>query len=195
MSLRGQRAVTISSGHAIRFLVTLIGNISVALPAQWVRGIVTPDSADPGGAVTWAGAHYQPTDLAARLKVDFRDRSADTRLVLYGNEEASRSFIVDRVLGLLDALDHALGLEPLRLGHREIVEVDLLARLLELGQHVAGDAADHAGAAESRHRDEGVAREQAFEIPERKVEDGAPPLPLPEAAMNEPVPMPAGTVR
>jgi hypothetical protein len=190
MSLRGQRAVTISSGHAIRFLVTLIGNTSVALPAQWVRGIVTPDSADPGGAVTWAGAHYQPTDLAARLKVDFRDRSADTRLVLYGNEEASRSFIVDRVLGLLDVERAQIHPLPTQFRGRE--------RERLLGFFVAPSCV--ALIANPFWALELPLRPQALEMfairfPERKVEDGAPPLPLPEAAMNEPVPMPAGTVR
>ncbi len=102
MGLRGQRAVTISGGHAVRFLVTLIGRSSVALPAQWVRGIVTPASAGPDGLITWAGVPYNRTDLAARLKIVSQGLSLDTRFILYGNEEQSRSFAVDKVVGLLD---------------------------------------------------------------------------------------------
>ncbi len=111
MGLRGQRAVTISSGQAVRFLVTLIGGSSVAFPAQWVRGIVMPASAGPNGLVTWAGVEYERTDLSARLKVVSKGVSSDTRLILYGNDERSRSFAVDKVVGLLDvegALIHPL---------------------------------------------------------------------------------------
>ena len=102
MGLRGQRAVTISSGQAVRFLVTLIGGSSVAFPAQWVRGIVMPASAGPDGLVTWAGMAYERTDLSARLKVVSKAQSSDTRLILYGHDERSRSFVVDKVLGLMD---------------------------------------------------------------------------------------------
>lgn len=111
MGLRGQRAVTISSGQAVRFLVTLIGGSSVAFPAQWARGIVMPASAGPNGLVTWAGVEYERTDLSARLKVVSKGVSSDTRLILYGNDERSRSFAVDKVVGLLDverALIHPL---------------------------------------------------------------------------------------
>ncbi len=190
MSLRGQRAVTISSGHAIRFLITLIGNSSVALPAHWVRGIVMPGSAGPDGVATWAGAHYEPTDLAARLKVKSRDRSADTRLVLYGNEEASRSFVVDRVLGLLDVERAQIHPLPTQFRGRE--------RERLLGFFVAPSCV--ALIANPFWALELPLRPQALEMfairfPEREVEDGAPRLPLPAAAMNEPVPISSGTVR
>ncbi len=102
MSLRGQRVVTISSGQAVRFLVTLMGGSSVAFPAQWVRGIVLSASAGPDGRATWAGMEYERTDLFTRLKLKSEGLSPDTRLILYGNEERSRSFAVDKVLGLLD---------------------------------------------------------------------------------------------
>ncbi|MGC3976051.1 MAG: hypothetical protein QM771_16950 [Nitrospira sp.] len=111
MGLRGQRAATTSSGQAVRFLVTLIGSSFLAFPSQWVRGIVMPDSAGPDGLVTWAGMDYERTDLSARLKVSSKGLSSDTRLILYGNDERSRSFAVDTVLGLMDverALIHPL---------------------------------------------------------------------------------------
>lgn len=102
MGLRGQRAVSDSSVQAVRFLVTLMGGSSIAFPSQWVRGIVLPASAVPGGGVTWAGMDYQRIELAARLRVPSTGPSPDTRLILYGNEERSRSFAVDNVLGLVD---------------------------------------------------------------------------------------------
>ncbi|MCW5800488.1 MAG: CheW-like domain-containing protein [Nitrospira sp.] len=111
MGLRGQRAVTLSSGQAVRFLVALIGGSSIAFPAQWVHGIVMPASAGSDGLVTWAGMDYERTDLSVRLKIVSKGSSPDTRLILYGNEERSRSFAVDKVLGLLDverALIHPL---------------------------------------------------------------------------------------
>ncbi len=70
-----------------------------------------PAAAGPDGLVTWAGTRYERTDLAARLKFDAQGLSSDTRLILYGNDEQSRSFLVDKVLGLLDverALIHPL---------------------------------------------------------------------------------------
>ena len=111
MGLRGQRAITVSSGQAVRFLVTLIGNSSVALPAHWVRGIAMPAEAGRDGLVTWAHVPYDRTDLAGRLKIVSNGSAAESRLILYGNEEKSRSFVVDKVLGLIDverALIHPL---------------------------------------------------------------------------------------
>ncbi len=102
MGLRGQRTVTVSSGQAVRFLVTLIGTSSVAVPAHWVRGIVMPAEAGRDGLVTWAHVPYDRTDLAARLKIVSNSPTAESRLILYGNEEKSRSFAVDKVLGLID---------------------------------------------------------------------------------------------
>ena len=70
-----------------------------------------PASAGPNGLVTWAGVEYERTDLSARLKVVSKGVSSDTRLILYGNDERSRSFAVDKVVGLLDverALIHPL---------------------------------------------------------------------------------------
>ncbi len=56
MGLRRSQAVTLISGEAIRFLVTLIGRSSIAFPAQWVRGIVMPTAVGGDGLVTWATA-------------------------------------------------------------------------------------------------------------------------------------------
>ncbi|MBS0172151.1 MAG: hypothetical protein JSR62_17535 [Nitrospira sp.] len=102
MGLRRNQAVTVVSGQAVRFLVTLIGHCSIAFPAQWVRGIVMPSAAGREGAVIWAGVVYEHTDLAGRLRLLSRVQSVDTRLILYGHDQQARSFGVDKVLGLLD---------------------------------------------------------------------------------------------
>ncbi|MBS0161203.1 MAG: chemotaxis protein CheW [Nitrospira sp.] len=102
MGLRGSQAVTLVSGHAVRFLVTLIGRSSIAFPAQWVRGIVTPAAAGLDGRVTWAHVTYEHTDLVGRLKLQPQAPSSETRVVLYGHDQHLRSFAVDKVLGLLD---------------------------------------------------------------------------------------------
>lgn len=102
MGLRRNQAVTLVSGHAVRFLVTLIGRSLIAFPAQWVRGIVMPTAAGREGAVTWANVAYAHTDLAGRLRLVSQGQSVDTRLILYGHDHQARSFAVDKVLGLLD---------------------------------------------------------------------------------------------
>lgn len=102
MGLRQSRTVTLSSSQAVRFLVTLIGDSSIALPAQWVRGIVIPTSVGRDGVLTWADASYEPSDLAGRLKLASQGRSAETRVVLYGHDHQRRSFAVDRVVGIVD---------------------------------------------------------------------------------------------
>ena len=102
MGLRGSQTVTLVSGQAVRFLVTLIGRSSIALPAQWVRGIVMPAATGRDGLVNWANVSYQPTDLAGRLKLMSHSQSAETRLVLYGHDQQARSFAVDKVSGLVD---------------------------------------------------------------------------------------------
>lgn len=102
MGLRRSQAVTLISGQAVRFLVTLIGHSSIALPAQWVRGIVMPTAVGRDGLVTWANVSYEHSDLAGRLKLVSQGRSAETRVVLYGHDHQGRSFAVDKVLGLVD---------------------------------------------------------------------------------------------
>ena len=102
MGLRRSQAVTLISGEAVRFLVTLIGRSSIALPAQWVRGIVMPTAVGRDGLVTWANVSYEHSDLAGRLKLASHGRSAETKVVLYGHDRQGRSFAVDKVWGLVD---------------------------------------------------------------------------------------------
>ncbi len=121
MGLRGHKTVMASSGLAVRFLVALIGPTYVAFPSHWVRGIVTPAEGGQERLVTWANASYERTDLARRLKSQAEDVTVETRIVLYANEQRSRSFAVDKVVGLID-VERAL-IQPLpaqfRGGERE----------------------------------------------------------------------------
>lgn len=102
MGLRGHKASILPSGEAVRVLVALIGPTYVAFPAHWVRGIITPAEAGRDGLVRWANFSYEMTDLAGRLAIRAQPATAETRIVLYGNEQKSRSFTVDHVLGLID---------------------------------------------------------------------------------------------
>lgn len=102
MGLRGHKAVVSSGGQAIRFLVAFIGPTHFAFPAQWVRGIITPAEAGSEGPVVWAHSSYEWTDLSGRLTIVATAATAETRVVLYGNEQQSRAFVVDGVLGLVD---------------------------------------------------------------------------------------------
>ena len=102
MGLRGHKTAVVSSGLAVRFLVTLMGPMHMAFPSHWVRGLVTPAEEGPDGHVTWANASYERADLARRLKIQAEGVTAETRIVLYANEQRSRSFAVDRVVGLID---------------------------------------------------------------------------------------------
>lgn len=102
MGLRGHKTAVVSRGLEVRFLVALMGATHVAFPSHWVRGIVTPCQEGHDGPVTWANASYAPTDLARRLTIQAKSVTAETRIVLYANEQRSRSFAVDKVVGLID---------------------------------------------------------------------------------------------
>lgn len=102
MGLRGHKITATSGGQTVRFLVALVGSTYVAFPAHWVRGIITLAEAGAEELVTWANSCYERTDLAGRLTIVTPIPTAETRIVLYGNDQRSRSFMVDGVLGLVD---------------------------------------------------------------------------------------------
>lgn len=102
MALRGHKTAALSGGQAIQFLVTLIGPTHFAFPAYWVRGIITPTEKGPAELITWANSSFERTDLSDRLTIGALIATAETRIILYGNEQRSRSFAVDGVLGLVD---------------------------------------------------------------------------------------------
>ena len=102
MGLRGHKISAEQGGRTVRFLGACIGSMHVALCAHWVRGIISPAEAGAEGLVTWANLSYERTDLAGRLSIHTNIPTAETRIVLYGNEQRSRSFMVGSVLGLVD---------------------------------------------------------------------------------------------
>ncbi|MCE3223288.1 MAG: protein of unknown function, CheW-like [Nitrospira sp.] len=102
MGLRGHKTEIVSGSQTVRFLVVLIGPTHVAFPAHWVRGIISLAEAGGEELVTWAHATYERTDLAGRFAIGGQIPTAETRVVLYGNDQRSRSFMVERVVGLVD---------------------------------------------------------------------------------------------
>lgn len=102
MGLRGHKTAAVSGAQTLRFLVALIGPTPLAFPAHWVRGIITLAEAGSEGLVTWANSSYERTDLAGRFTIGTQIPTAETRIILYGNDQRSRSFMGDRVLGLVD---------------------------------------------------------------------------------------------
>lgn len=102
MSLRGHKITATSGAQTVRFLVALVGSTHFAFPAHWVRGIITLAESGVEGLVTWANSSYERTDLAGRLTIGTQIPTAETRIVLYGNDQRSRSFMVGQVSGLVD---------------------------------------------------------------------------------------------
>ena len=89
MGLRGIRSAAVSGAQTLRFLVALIGPTPLAFPAHWVRGIITLAEAGSEGLVTWANSSYERTDLAGRFTIGTQIPTAETRIILYGNDQRS----------------------------------------------------------------------------------------------------------
>lgn len=102
MGLRGHKTAAAVDGQAVRVLVALVGSSHIAFPAPWVRGIITPAEAGPHEQITWVNSTFERTDLARRLAFDHHPPGADARIILYGNDQRARSFMVDGVVGLVD---------------------------------------------------------------------------------------------
>ena len=102
MGLRGHTPTVAPGRQTVRFLVALIGHSHIAFPAHWVRGIITLAEAGLHERVSWANSTYERTDLAGRLAIESQTPTADSRIILYGNDQRWRSFMVDGVVGLVD---------------------------------------------------------------------------------------------
>lgn len=85
-----------------------IGAPLIAFPSDWVRGIVTLSEAGNGPTVAWAGMAYDRTNLAERLTRSTPTLNSDSRIILYGNDERSRAFLVEQVMGLVDVARHEI---------------------------------------------------------------------------------------
>lgn len=103
MGLRGHKTEAAVGGQSVRLLVALVGPSHIAFPAHWVRGIITVAEAGSHNQVTGVETSYERTDLAGRLALGQQAPTAESRIILYGNGQQSRAFMVDGVVGLVDA--------------------------------------------------------------------------------------------
>lgn len=92
MTLRGQTADDQAMVRVIRCMVTVISNHHVAFLADWVRSVSSPITAEVSGTL----------DLSQRMGLGVIQTTVDTRMILYGRGERSRTFLVDKVIGLIE---------------------------------------------------------------------------------------------
>lgn len=102
MSLRGHLKSTNVLVETASFLVVRLGRIYLALPADGVRGVLTPEEIGHEQAVTAAGALYQPVDLAQLLSLIVGLSGHEMQTVLYSNGHSHGAIRVEQVVGLTD---------------------------------------------------------------------------------------------
>ncbi|MGH7258402.1 MAG: chemotaxis protein CheW [Nitrospiraceae bacterium] len=108
MALRGYKAAATARDTQIRCLVMACGRCVLAVPADWVRSILTQEEAGYAETISSGGVAYTVTDLAGRLRLPSLTASSETRIILYGNENRVCAFAVDRVLELVEPERHEL---------------------------------------------------------------------------------------
>lgn len=108
MALRGYKAAATARDTQVRCLVVACGPCVLAVPADWVRSILTQGEVSYGETVSSGGATYAVTDLTAHLRLPSLTPSTETRIILYGNEKRVCAFAVDRVLELVEPERHDL---------------------------------------------------------------------------------------
>ncbi len=103
MSLRGHRVGIRSVTQSAQYLVVGYGSATLALPADLVRGILTPPETGAQSALTIMGETYHAEDVRARLEIPAApDGISEARTVLCSHGVRHRAFQVDRVLELTD---------------------------------------------------------------------------------------------
>jgi hypothetical protein len=102
MSLRGHHKSTKALIETASFLVVRLGGSYLALPADGVHGVLTPEETGQEQAVTAAGMLYQPVDLAYLLSVVVDLSGLEVRTVLYSNGHSHGAIRVEQVVGLTD---------------------------------------------------------------------------------------------
>ena len=102
MSLRGHLQSANVLVETASFLVVRLGRSYLALSADGVRGVLTPEEVGHERAVTAAGTLYQPVDLAHLLSVVVDLSGLEVRTVLYSNGHSHRAIRVEQVVGLTD---------------------------------------------------------------------------------------------
>ena len=102
MALRGHNITVAPAEATIRYLICTCGPCLLALPAEWIRGILTEEEAGYATGMTSAGLAYSAISLADHLSIPSGATSVDTRVILCGNGTYIRAFVVDRVIELVD---------------------------------------------------------------------------------------------
>jgi len=119
MALRGYKAATTARDTQIRCLVMACGPCVLAIPADWVRSILTREEVGYGETVSSGGVAYSMTDLTGHLRLPSLTPSSETRIILYGNENRVCAFAVDRVLELVEPERHEVRPLPTQFRHAE----------------------------------------------------------------------------
>jgi chemotaxis signal transduction protein len=113
MSLRGRTKVAARAGAAERMLVVTSGQVTLAISATAVEGILPPEEAGAAGPVTVREIAYPITDLARRLDCAPTAAAPDPRVILCGSRGCHRGVRVDQVLGLTEVeIRHLRPLPP-----------------------------------------------------------------------------------
>ena len=102
MSLRGHLQSANVLVETASFLVVRLGRSYLALSADGVRGVLTPEEVGHERAVTAAGTLYQPVDLAHLLSVVVDLSGLEVRTVLYSNGHSHGAIHVEQVVSLTD---------------------------------------------------------------------------------------------
>jgi len=102
MSLRGHHRTESTHEQRISFLVVRLGETRLALPADGVRGVLTPAEAGVGDSVKAVGISYRYLDLAGLLMISADFDTADTRVVLYSNGRSHAAVRVEQLFGLTE---------------------------------------------------------------------------------------------
>lgn len=102
MSLRGHLQSTNVLVETASFLVVRLGRTYLALPADGVRGVLTPEEIGHEEAVTATGSVYQSVDLAQLLFLTVDLSGHEMRTVLYSNGHSHGAIRVEQVVGLTD---------------------------------------------------------------------------------------------
>lgn len=102
MSLRGHHKTVSTHEQGISFLVVRLGETRLALPADGVRGVLTPAEAGIDDSISAVGITYRRIDLVGLLLLSADFSKTDTRVVLYSNGRTHGAVRVGQVFGLTE---------------------------------------------------------------------------------------------
>jgi chemotaxis signal transduction protein len=102
MSLRARTTTVASIANRAQFLVVMRGQTWFAVPAEIIRGILTPEEAGTTETVTSLGVTYPVGDFADRFGIACPAELPEARTILCSMGNCHHAFRVDKVLGLTD---------------------------------------------------------------------------------------------